>query len=81
LQFDKPEHPILSAIADSVGKERFNLWFGSDAACKVADKNVVFTVRNDFAIRAIRKHCDAYICEILIDMGLNPNDSKKMMQE
>ena len=50
---DEAGSHLLTRIAEKVGEKRFALWFGTDTICKVDETNmqVVFSVRNEFAIR------------------------------
>ena len=63
-------HPVLARIAEKMGADRFRVWVGRDTQCSVdvADEKLVFTVRNDFNLTAIKKNCktefDASIAEL-----------------
>ena len=60
---------LLTRIAEKVGEKRFALWFGTDTFCKVdeAKMQVVFSVRNEFAMKSIRTHCGLEVREVIAE--------------
>jgi chromosomal replication initiator protein len=55
------DSPVLTRIAEKIGEQRFDLWFGQDTQCNNNEEKVTFHVRNHFAINSIRRHCQQEI--------------------
>lgn len=53
---EEAEKKLLDAIADSLGSQRFDLWFGPETTIRVEDDKIVFGVRKRFAADWIRNH-------------------------
>ena len=64
-----PPHPVLAAIAERLGEQRYGLWFGEDADCVVEDGTPVFTVRDQYRISVIRRYCRAEVLEAVKVFG------------
>ena len=66
---DEAGSHLLTNISEKVGEGRFALWFGNDADCKVdeASKQVIFYVRNEFAMKSIRRHCGLAVREVIAE--------------
>ena len=73
-----PGEAVLSRIAEKTGEKKYNLWFGQEAQCSVnvADKELVFTVDNDFTINSIRRHCLREIGETMLELGYVNEEGK-----
>ena len=61
-----PASPILTFIGRKIGEQRFDLWFGQDTQCIRSEEKVTFYVRNNFAINAIRRHCQQEIDQAVL---------------
>ena len=71
-----PGETVLARIAEKIGEKRFDLWFGREAKVDVAEKELVFSVHNAFAINSIRQHCTAELDETMRELGyVNKNGS------
>ena len=73
--------PILSAIAERLGQNRFDLWFGQDTNCDVVGDTVVFTVRNIFSVNGIRRHCSEDVDAVLKQFGYKKAEYNVQPQE
>ena len=73
---DDPGEAVLARIAEKIGEKRFDLWFGREAKVDVAEKELVFSVHNSFAVNSIRQHCTAELDETMRELGyVNKNGS------
>ena len=63
------EKNLLTCIAGKLGEERFTTWFGNHSTCKVeeSEKQVVFSVRNNFERNGIRRHCNREVEEVITE--------------
>jgi len=59
LFFDKPVDPVLESIAENLGVERFDLWFGQDTHINIDEskKEVELSVRSNYVLNAINQRC------------------------
>jgi len=62
------DSPVLTRIAETIGEQRFDLWFGQDTQCRQNEESVTFYVRNNFAINSIRRHCQQEIDQAIQDI-------------
>ena len=58
---DCPISPVLERVAEKIGKQRFDLWFGQDTQCRCEADKVTFLVRTNLAINGMRRHCQQEI--------------------
>ena len=59
---------VLTRIAEKIGEQRFNLWFGQDAQCRKNGERITFYIRNNFAINSIRRHCQQEIDQAVLEV-------------
>ena len=67
---DETGRAIMPKLSERVGEQRFDLWFGQDTSCKVEGECTTFYVRNNFAVKSIRRHCHQEIADVLDSFGL-----------
>ena len=63
---EQPHSPILEFIAEKIGKQRFDLWFGQDTLCISGKEKITFYIRHHFAVNSIRRHCQKAIDQAVI---------------
>ena len=63
---EQPISPILSLIAEKIGEQRFDLWFGQDTQCVRSEEKVTFYGRHIFAVNAIRRYCQKAIDQAVL---------------
>ena len=63
------EKNLLTCIAEKLGEERYSTWFGNHSICKLeeSEKQVVFSVRNNFVRNGIRRHCNREVEEVITE--------------